>query len=134
MFFKGEPLYPFGYGLSYTTFRYYNLRLSSPVLKDAMTIMVDVTNTGDRVGDEVVQLYVSHENSKMLRPIKELKGFSRITLRPTETKTVSFRIGPKDLAYWNVARHRFETEKDLIKFFVGGSSADQKLTGSFKVL
>ena len=134
MYFKGEPLYPFGYGLSYTTFRYDNLRLSSPALKDSVNITVDVTNTGDRVGDEVVQLYVSHENSKVVRPLKELKGFSRITLHPNETKTVSFRIGRRDLAFWNVARHRFETEKDQIKVMVGGSSADQKLTGSFKVL
>jgi beta-glucosidase len=134
MYFKGEPLYPFGYGLSYTAFRYDNLRLSSPALRDSVNIMVDVTNTGDRVGDEVVQLYVSHENSKMIRPLKELKGFSRITLRPNETKTVSFPIGRRDLAYWNEAKHRFETEKDQIKVSVGGSSADQKLSGGFKVL
>src|SRR6185437_10237281 len=104
MYFKGEPLYPFGYGLSYTTFRYDNLRLSSPTLKDAMNITVDITNTGNRAGDEVAQLYITHENSKLARPIKELKGFSRITLRPRETKTVTFRLTPKDLAYWNVAR------------------------------
>ena len=135
MYFKGEPLYPFGYGLSYTDFRYDNLHLgSAATLKDSMTITVDVTNTGGRAGDEVVQLYVSHENSKIVRPLKELKGFSRITLGPNETKTVSFRIGRSDLAYWNEARHRFETEKDQIKVSVGGSSADQKLTGSFRVL
>jgi beta-glucosidase len=134
MYFKGEPLYPFGFGLSYTSFRYDNLRLGAPALKDTMNIAVDVTNTGDRVGDEVVQLYVSHENSKMIRPLKELRGFSRITLGPNETKTVSFRIGRRDLAYWNEVRHRFETEKDQIKVSVGGSSADQKLTGRFKVL
>jgi beta-glucosidase len=134
MYFKGEPLYPFGYGLSYTTFRYENLRLSSPVLKDAMVVSVDVTNTGDRVGDEVVQLYASHEDSKIVRPIKELKGFSRITLRPGETKTVKFPIGVRDLAYWNVARHRWETEKDQVRVVVGGSSADQRVMGSFKVI
>jgi beta-glucosidase len=132
-YFKGEPLYPFGYGLSYTTFRYDNLRLSAPVLKHAIQISIDVTNIGDRVGDEVVQLYISHEGSKVIRPIKELKGFSRITLRPNETKAVTFQIEPKDLAYWNVTRHRFETEKDRIKIMVGGSSADQKATASFKV-
>ena len=134
MYFKGEPLYPFGYGLSYTTFRYDNLRLSSPVLKDAMNITVDITNTGDRAGDEVAQLYITHENSKLARPIKELKGFSRITLQPKETKTVTFRLTPKDLAYWNVAHHRFETEKDQVKVMVGGSSADTRATASFKVL
>ena len=134
MYFKGEPLYPFGYGLSYTTFKYDNLRLSSPVLKDVMKITVDITNTGDRVGDEVVQLYVSHEDSKVIRPIKELRGFSRITLRPHETKTVAFQITPKDLAYWNTVHHRFETEKDRIRVAVGSSSADQRATASFKVL
>lgn len=133
MYFKGEPLYPFGYGLSYTTFKYDNLRVSSAVLKDAETITVDVTNTGDRTGDEVVQLYVSHENSKVIRPIKELRGFSRITLRPGETKTVVFRLTPKDLAYWNTARHRFETEQDRVRVMVGGSSADQRATAEFRV-
>jgi beta-glucosidase len=134
MYFKGEPLYPFGYGLSYTTFRYDNLRLSSPVLKAAMTIAVDVTNTGDKTGDEVVQLYITHINSKIDRPIKELKGFSRITLRRNETQTVTFRLAPKDLAYWNTAHHRFETEKDQIKVTVGSSSADQRATANFNVL
>jgi beta-glucosidase len=134
MYFKGEPLYPFGYGLSYTTFRYSDLHLSPPVLKDAISITVDVTNTGDRAGDEVVQLYVSLESSKISRPIKELKGFSRITLQPNQTKTVTFHLTPKDLAYWSVAHHRFETEKDQVKITVGGSSVDQKATASFKVL
>jgi beta-glucosidase len=134
MYFKGQPLYPFGYGLSYTSFRYDHLRLSSTVLKDGLDIAVDITNTGDREGDEVVQLYISHENSKVVRPVKELKGFSRITLGPGETKTVRFRLAPKDLAYWNEARHRFETEKDQVKVVVGGSSADERATAGFKVL
>jgi beta-glucosidase len=104
MYLKGEPLYPFGYGLSYTSWRYDSLRISSPVIKDGVTVSINVTNTGDREGDEVVQLYVSHENSKVPRPIKELKGFCRLTLRANETKTVRFRLSAKDLAYWNVAR------------------------------
>lgn len=134
MYFKGEPLYPFGYGLSYTSFRYDSLRISSPVIKDFVTVAIEVTNTGDREGDEVVQLYVSHENSKVVRPIRELKGFSRITLRPNERKAVSFRLSVKDLAYWNVARHRWETEKDRITIIVGGSSVDKRAMGSCKVL
>ena len=134
MYFKGEPLYPFGYGLSYTTFRYSALRLSSAVLKDALSVSVDVTNTGSREGDEVVQLYVSHKGSKIVRPVKELKGFSRITLRPGETKTVTFRLSPKDLAYWNVARQRWETEKDQVRVVVGGSSADERAEGMFRVI
>jgi beta-glucosidase len=134
MYFKGEPLYPFGYGLSYTTFRYDRLRISSPVMKDGLDVSVDVVNTGDRVGDEVVQLYISHEGSTVDRPLRELKGFSRITLRPNETRTVVFHLGRGDLAYWNVGKHRFETEKDRIRVVVGGSSADQRVSGGFRVL
>jgi beta-glucosidase len=134
MYFKGEPLYPFGYGLSYTNFRYDHFRLSSPTLKEAVEIAVDVSNTGDREGDEVVQLYVSHENSKVERPAKELKGFSRVSLRPNETRTVRFRLSPKDLAYWNVSRHNWETEKDEVKVVVGGSSKDERAEGRLKVL
>jgi beta-glucosidase len=133
MYFKGTALYPFGYGLSYTSFGYGNLRFSAAGLKDTMNITVDVTNTGDRVGDEVVQLYVSHENSKVVRAIKELKGFSRITLRAGETRAVSFRIGRKDLAYWDVGRQRWETEKDQVKVMVGGSSVDERVVGRFGV-
>ena len=80
MYFKGEPLYPFGYGLSYTTFKYSNLRTSSPQLaKDGtVTVSVDVTNTGSRAGDAVVQMYVKHLGSKVERPAEELKGFQRV--------------------------------------------------------
>jgi len=88
MYFKGEPLYPFGFGLSYTTFSYANLRASSArVAKDgAITVSVDVTNAGSRTGDEVVQLYVKHLMSKVERPVEELKGFERVALKPGETR------------------------------------------------
>src|SRR5258708_37800202 len=87
MDFNGEPLYPFGYGLSYTTFSYANLKASSAeVASDGnITVSVDVTNTGSRTGDEVVQLYVKHLESKVERPIEELKGIQRGTLNPNET-------------------------------------------------
>ena len=82
MYFKGEPLYPFGFGLSYTTFRYANLKLSAPRLASGGTleVSVDLTNTGTRAGDEVVQLYVKHPHSKVDRPHQQLAGFARVTL------------------------------------------------------
>jgi beta-glucosidase len=103
MYFKGEPLYPFGYGLSYTTFKYSNLRTSSPNLaKDgAITVSVDVTNTGARAGDAVVQLYVKHLQSKVERPRQELKGFQRVTIQPNQTRTVQIPLKASTLAWWN---------------------------------
>jgi beta-glucosidase len=94
MYFKGEPLYPFGFGLSYTTFKVSNLRLSSANLaKDgSVTVSVDVINTGALEGDDVVQMYVKHINSKVERPREELKGFQRVALKPNETKTVQMTL------------------------------------------
>src|SRR5271168_995989 len=90
MYFKGEPLFPFGYGLRYVAFKYSNIKTSSPQLaKDgSVTVSVNVTNTGSMAGDAVAQLYVKHLKSKVERPIEELKGFQRVTLNPNETKTV----------------------------------------------
>lgn len=103
MYFKGQALYPFGYGLSYTTFAYSNLRAStSRLAKDGqVTVSVNVRNTGKRDGQEVVQLYVTHVGSKVERPIKELKDFQRVTLKAGETKTVQIPLKAKDLAYWD---------------------------------
>ncbi len=96
-----EPQYPFGYGLSYTTFKYSNLRLSGKKLKmdDTLVITVDITNTGDRAGKEVVQLYISDLYAQISPPVKRLRGFEKIYLEPGETKTVTFRIAPEDLAF-----------------------------------
>ena len=129
MYFNGEPLYPFGYGLSYTSFKYSNLRLSAKRLTNtgSVTVKVDVKNTGSRKGDEVVQLYVSHLDSKVERAKKELKGFQRITLRPNETKTVALNVKEEDLAYWNEAQNKWVVEADHVKFMVGASSADTRL-------
>jgi len=103
MYFKGEPLYPFGYGLSYTSFKYNNLRTSSSELaKDGtVTVSVDVSNTGSMAGDEVVQLYVKHLHSKVERPGEELKGFQRVTIQPSETKTVEIPLKASTLAWWD---------------------------------
>jgi beta-glucosidase len=129
MYFKGEPLYPFGYGLSYTTFQYSNLRLSSGRLAahGSVTASVDVKNTGARTGDEVVQFYVQHTQSKAERPRKELRGFQRVTLKPGETQTVEIPLKGDSLAWWNEKAGRFEVETEPVRILVGGSSADVRL-------
>jgi beta-glucosidase len=129
MYFKGDPLYPFGYGLSYSKFRYANLKSNVPSMpRDGeATISVDVENTGDRPGDEVVQMYVTHEGSRVTRPVKELRGFKRISLAPHETKTVQMTLKAESLAYWDEHAGRFVVEDEQIRILVGGSSADARL-------
>lgn len=126
MYFKGEPLYPFGYGLSYTTFKYSNLRTSSAKLaKDGtVTVSVDVTNTGSRAGDAVVQMYVKHLGSKVARPREELKGFKRVTLQPNETKTVEIPLKAAALAWWDEKLPGFRVEAEPVQVMVGNSSVD----------
>jgi beta-glucosidase len=136
MYFKGEPLYPFGYGLSYTTFNYSGLNVSSGNLKTdgEITVSIDVKNTGNCTGDEVVQLYVKHLNSAVDRPIKELRGFKRITLLPNETKTVQIPLKAESLAYWDVNKHSFTVEEDKVQVMVGASSEDIKLQDTIEVV
>jgi beta-glucosidase len=124
-YFEGDALYPFGHGLSYTTFEYANLRTSTRALRadGSLTVAVDVTNTGERAGDEVVQLYVAHPESAVERPLKELKGFERITLEPGMTRTVTFSLDASDLAYWNAEYDRWVVEAAPVEVLVGGSSA-----------
>lgn len=128
MYFKGEPLYPFGFGLSYTSFAWSNLKLSSQNIKADGEIKVSVTvkNIGKRAGDEVVQMFVKHQNSSVERPLKELKGFKRVTLQPGESKVVEIPLKAETLAYWNVAKHSWVLEPDQIQVMVGSSSADIK--------
>jgi beta-glucosidase len=130
MYFKGEPLYPFGFGLSYTTFRLSNLRTSGQQLtKDAtITVGVDVANTGRLAGDEVIQLYVKHPGSKIQRPHLQLVGFRRITLQPNETKTVEIPLPASRLAYWDTKRQAFQLEEEAVSLVVGDSSANLSLT------
>lgn len=129
MYFKGQPLYPFGFGLSYTTFEYGNLRTSADSVRGAgeITVSVDIKNTGKRTGDEVVQMYVKHLNSAVERPIKELRGFLRITLQPGETKTVRMPLRGNELTYWDAATHSFVVEPGTAAIMVGPSSAEVKL-------
>ncbi len=129
MYFKGEPLYPFGFGLSYTTFEYSNLRTSADAVNAAgqITVSVDIKNTGTRAGDEVVQMYVKHVDSAVERPIKELRGFERITLRPNETRTVQLPLKASELTYWDAAKQAYVVEPGKLGIMLGGSSADARV-------
>ncbi len=129
MYFKGEPLYPFGFGLSYATFEYSNLRGSAASIRgtDTILVSVDVKNAGSRLGDEVVQLYTQHLGSAVERPAKQLRGFQRVTLKPGETRTVRIPLAGSDLAYWDVAAQRWVVETGQVRLLVGASSADIRL-------
>jgi len=135
MYFKGEPLYPFGFGLSYTTFKFSNVRSSSPHLgKDgSLTVDVDVTNTGSRSGEQVVQLYVEHPQSGVSRPRKELEGFERVSVDPGQTKTVSINLAGARFAYWDVNTHAFRVEPESVNLMIGDSSADITLQTTIQV-
>jgi len=129
LFGDTSPLYPFGYGLSYSSFE-----MGAPVLgtgtigiADNVTVKVDVTNTGKRAGDEVVQLYVRDDEASVTRPLIELKRFQRVTLQPGERKTVSFELTPKDLSLWNVAMKRV-VEPGTFTISAGPNSVDLKST------
>ena len=119
----GKPLFPFGFGLSYTTFRYDHLAAQPPAPGGGGDIVViaDVTNTGDREGEEVAQLYLRQDVSSVETPDRSLKGFSRIRLKPQETKTVTFRIPQEQLAVWN-AEGKWAVEPGSYTVWVGGSS------------
>jgi len=119
------PLFPFGYGLSYTTFSYANLRVASNHIQanGNTTVSVDVKNTGSRSGDEVVQLYIRDEVSAATRPVKELRGFQRVSLEPGQTRTVTFPVGPDHLSYHGLGMKRV-VEPGRFDLMVGGNSAD----------
>ena len=125
LFASKEPLFPFGYGLSYTTFAYSNLRVSPEKIAPAgkATVTVDITNTGKVAGDEVVQLYIRDMVSSVTRPVKELKGFERITLRPGEKRAVSFELTPDKLSFLN-ENMEWIVEPGEFSIMVGGNSRD----------
>ena len=118
--------FPFGYGLSYTTFAYSEPKLSAARIRDTdtVTIRVDVTNTGSRAGKEAVQLYVSAPDSKVIRPVRELRDFDKIELAPGETKMVSFTLDKRAFAYWNTDIHDWYVESGKYLLQIGGSSRD----------
>jgi len=120
-----QPLFPFGYGLSYSTFKYSNLRLAPDGIgpQGQTKVSVDVTNVGKILGDEVAQLYIRDEVSSVTRPVKELRGFRRITLAPGQTQTVEFTLGPEQLSFLDRDLHRV-VEPGAFKIMVGGNSVD----------
>jgi beta-glucosidase len=119
------PLFPFGWGLSYSTFKYANVRATPDSIgpQGRTSVSVDVTNSGAVRGDEVVQLYIRDDVSSVTRPVKELRGFRRITLNPNETKTVEFTLGPEELSFLNRDMHRV-VEPGTFTIMVGGNSID----------
>jgi beta-glucosidase len=118
------PLYPFGFGLSYTTFSITNLKVAAPQVKvgSSMAVTADVTNTGSVVGDEVVQLYIHQKAGSDSRPMRELKGFERLTLKPGETKTVTFHLGPAELGYWSTNAGKWVQDAETFDVWVGADS------------
>jgi len=135
MYAKEKPLYPFGYGLSYTTFNYTGLQFDQAFLpvNGTVTVTVDVKNTGKMSGDEVVQLYVKYLDSKVERPIKQLKGFKRINIPKGEQVAVKIPLKAEDLAYWDETQHRFVTEPGRIRIMIGSSSDDIKLEKTLQI-
>ncbi|HVQ96096.1 MAG TPA: glycoside hydrolase family 3 C-terminal domain-containing protein [Mycobacteriales bacterium] len=135
LYYQGTPLYPFGHGLTYTTFKYSNLRLSSGSVDPAgtVTVSVDVRNTGTRASDEVVQLYTHQRTSRVKQPVKQLRAFSRVSLAPGQTKTVQLRLKAADLAFWDVTRSRSVVEASTQDIMVGSSSTDIRARGTLQV-
>ena len=124
---SNDPVYPFGYGLSYTSFNYSDVKLSSSSLKGNQTLIasVSVTNSGNREGKEVVQLYIRDLVGSITRPVKELKGFQKIDLKAGETKTVSFSITPNDLKFFN-SEIKYDWEAGDFEIMIGTNSNDVK--------
>lgn len=135
MYFKGKPLYPFGYGLTYTKFNYNHMKVSAKHLANdgKITVSVEVTNTGKRVGDAVVQLYVAYPKSRVPRPREELEGFQRVTVAPDESATVHIPLKASQLAYWDVKRNRLVVEATRVKLMLGESSADIRKSKTISV-
>lgn len=123
MYFKGDALYPFGYGLSYTSFNYEQARVQKQD-KQNVYVSVSITNTGKRDGDEVVQLYASYPESKVEHPKRQLKAFERVSIPAGQTKEVILKVSKSDLSYWDENRHSFVPETGRIQLEIGASSAD----------
>ncbi|HEX5303042.1 MAG TPA: glycoside hydrolase family 3 C-terminal domain-containing protein, partial [Streptosporangiaceae bacterium] len=131
---ESTPLYPFGHGLSYGRFEYRALTLDRDRIQagETVTASVTVTNTGERAGDEVAQLYIHQRHGTASRPVRELKGFQRLTLEPGESRTLEFPLGPGELRYWNAAARDWVIDATTIDVFAGGDSAAE-LTASFTI-
>lgn len=135
MYDSHDPLFPFGYGLSYTTFNYTDLKVDRKNIKDGETLNITfkLRNTGNYDGDEVAQLYVSFPDSKVDRPTKALKGFKRIFIPKGQVIDVTIPLKADELKYWDVDRKAFVLEKGKLNFFLGGSSVDARLNGQIEI-
>ena len=131
-----EPLFPFGYGLSYTTFEYSDLQLDRKKLKgtDSLTVTLRVKNSGKIEADEVVQLYIGDQKASVEREVRSLKGFKRIHLRPEQSRTVTFRVGKDALSFYDEKSKQWKAEPGQFKVELGASSRDIRLTGTFELL
>jgi beta-glucosidase len=124
---SNDPLYPFGYGLSYTSFKYGDIKLSDTTLKGNQKLIasIAVTNAGTKEGKEVIQLYIRDLVGSITRPVKELKGFKKIDLKPGETRNVSFTISPEDLKFYNYDL-KYDWEPGEFEIMIGPNSSDVK--------
>lgn len=134
MYDKNQPLFPFGYGLTYTSFEYSDLKTGKKKISENETLDISFSlrNTGNYDSDEVTQLYVSSPDSKVARPIKALKGFTRVFVKKGESVTVNIPLKGKDLTYWDEGSNSWKMEPGTVKFFIGSSSADSRLNGEVK--
>jgi beta-glucosidase len=120
---KLEPTFPFGFGLSYTTFKYESIKVT-PQANNIYEVTVEITNTGKVIGDEVVQLYLSDIECSVPRPVKELKGFSRVSLNTGETKTVKMQLKERDFAFWDIKSNNWKIEPGDYEIQIGSSARD----------
>ncbi|MGK5555745.1 glycoside hydrolase family 3 C-terminal domain-containing protein [Actinomadura kijaniata] len=135
LYFKGKPLYPFGHGLSYGSFRYGKPRLSSrsTAANGTVTVQVPVTNTSRTAADEVVQLYTHQRTSRVKQPVKQLRAFQKVHLKAGQTRTVTLRLRAADLAHWDVTRNRWTVERATHDILIGSSSADIRQRAALSV-
>jgi len=131
-----EPLYPFGYGLSYTSFFYENLKIDKDKVSrgENFSISVDITNSGNRAGAEVVQLYVQDVECSVERPLKELKGFKKVFIEPGKKQAISFKLGEEDLSFYDQKENCWKAEKGIFSILIGSSSRDIRLEGKIEYL
>jgi beta-glucosidase len=131
-----EPLFPFGYGLSYTTFKYENIRITSEKISndEKFTVSVDITNSGERSGAEIVQLYVQDVEPSVKRPLKELKGFKKVLLKPGERGTVTFDLDKSALSFYDEKNSCWKAEKGAFNILIGSSSRDIRLQNQIEYL
>jgi beta-glucosidase len=130
-----KPLYPFGFGLTYTTFHYDRIATSAPAIPadGQLTVTATVSNTGSRDSDEVVQLYVRHDASQVARPQLQLIGFARIPVPAGKSVDVTLPLKARDLAYWDPIRHAWRVEKEPITLLTGGSSDNLPVTTQIQI-